>query len=213
MDGITSIIIPDSIISIGDYAFESCGNLSSIKIPCNVGEIGVFIFEDCSNLSNIEVAAGNSVYHASENCLIETQSKTLIAGCKNSTIPADGSVTSIGHGAFSGCSNLTDIVIPVNVTNIQDYAFYNCGLKSIAIPAGVEKIGKYTFYSCKDLTSIVVSENIISIENHALGYCLSLNNITYNGTKVQWEAISKGTDWDVSAGTYTIHCTDGDITK
>ena len=74
----------------------------------------------CAVLASITVDEKNPVYHSAGNCLIETASKTLIAGCKNSIIPDDNSVTKIGFSAFDGCSGLTSISIPSGVTDIDE---------------------------------------------------------------------------------------------
>ena len=124
------------------------------------------------------MAEGNSVYHSEGNCLIETASKTLIAGCKNSVIPTDGSVTSIGGSSFSGCSNLTSIVIPEGVTSIGNRAFSQCSsLTSIEIPESVKSIGNGAFGDCSSLTSIEIPEGVTSIGNSAFYNCSSLTSI------------------------------------
>src|SRR5699024_4859621 len=97
--------------------------------------IGYGAFSGCDSLTSIIVDPQNSVYHSDGNCLIETQSKTLIAGCGTSVIPSDGSVTSIGEGAFSYCESLMSITIPDSVTVIGDKAFLSCrSLESVMIP-------------------------------------------------------------------------------
>ena len=197
-----SITIPDSVTSIGDYAFRGCHSLTSITIPNSVTSIGEYAFLGCSSLERITVDTDNPVYHSNGNCLIETETKALIAGCKNSIIPSDGSVTSIGgsafykcysltsvtipdsvmsigDSAFSWCTSLTSITIPDNVTSIVDYAFSYCtGLTSVAIPDGVTSIGSFAFSYCTGLTNVTIPDSVTSIGSNAFSSCHSLTSIT-----------------------------------
>ena len=93
--------------------------------------IGKRAFPEGISLSTITVDPNNTVYHSSGNCLIETASKTLLVGCKNSKIPADGSVTTIGSYAFYDCFFFNPIIIPKSITIIDDYAFYNYDYPSV----------------------------------------------------------------------------------
>lgn len=149
----TAINIPNSVISIGNCAFSGCSNLTSVTIPNCVTSIGKNAFAGCSNLTSVIVKDENSTYDSRNGCnaIIETLTNTLIAGCKNTTIP--NSVVSIGEGGFSGCSGLTSIAIPNSVTNIGDYAFINCkGLTSVIIGNSVSiHIGDYAFYNCDNI--------------------------------------------------------------
>ena len=123
---LTSIAIPNSVTSIGSSAFAGCSGLTSITIPNSVTSIGISAFSGCSGLTSIIVEEGNTIYDSRNNCntIIETESNTLITGCKNTTIP--NSVTSIGNGAFYNCSGLSSITIPNSVTSIEFSAFSNC---------------------------------------------------------------------------------------
>ena len=134
----TDLFIPsvsstgDRVTSIGDYAFKDCFELTSVTIPDSVTSIGGDAFDNCAGLISIKVSNENPVYHSTNNCLIATEAKTLLVGCKNSVIPTDGSVTSIGCGAFHGCTGLKSVTIPDSVTRIGEYAFVDCtGLTSV----------------------------------------------------------------------------------
>ena len=155
---LTSIEIPASVTSIGNSAFSGCDSLTGITIPANVTSIGSGVISGCSSLAEIQVEDGNTVYDSrgGSNAIIETTGNRLIAGCKNTTIPAG--VTSIGRGAFENCDGLTDIVIPSGVISIEEGAFYYCSsLTSIEIPASVTGIGEMAFAACYDLRSIQVA--------------------------------------------------------
>ena len=206
---LTSITIPDSVTSIGSNAFDGCSSLTSITIPHSVTSIGSSAFAGCSSLESIVVEEGNNVYHSEGNCLIETNSKTLIAGCKNSVIPEDGSVTSIGEYAFNGCSSLTSITIPDCVISIGSSAFADCGsLTSITIPNSVTSIGHYAFNGCSSLTSITIPGSVNYIGTLAFAGS-PITNLTFQGTVQQWQTIEKDLQWSLLSNITTITCTNG----
>ena len=116
------------------------------------------------------------------------------------------SVSQILPNAFEGASNLTSIVIPNGVTNIEGSSFSACSsLTSITIPNSVTSIGDLAFSSCSSLTRIVIPDSTTSIGYNVFYDCSNLSYIYYCGTETQWDAISKGSDWDNYLENYTIY--------
>ena len=228
---LVSAKLPDELVSIGEYAFAGCHSLEAIEIPAKVTRIGESALS-CGGLKSISVAAGNTKFHSEGNCLIGTSTKSLIRGCVNSVIPADGSVTSIGNAAFSNCAGLETIEIPDTVTVLVDYAFNSCeDLKRLVLPDSVRQIGFAAFAYCTALEELELSKGLVTIDLIAFSnctalteitfpvslkylgawsfeYCYKLQTIYYEGTEEQWQQISAGAYWYYSVGSevggYTI---------
>ena len=175
----TSVTIPNSVTSIGDRAFIACSGLTSVIIPNSITSIGENAFIGCDGLTSINVALGNTHYSSIDGVLYNHVQDTLIRcpGTKTSvTIP--NSVTSIGEGAFGGCSGLTSITIPTGVTSIGKGAFGLCrGLTSVTIPNSVTSIGIEAFYWCRNLTSVTIGSGVTSIDMRAFLGCPALTSV------------------------------------
>ena len=179
---LTNINIPMGIEQILSYAFSGCSNLTDIFIPNSVNFISSDAFP---NNVSITIAKDNPVYHSSGNCIVETDTKTLIRCFRNSIIPTDGSVTRIGSHSFNGFLNLEHIIIPDTVSYIETRAFS----------------------SCNDLLSVTISSSNLKIENNAFMGCKNLTDIYYSGTIAQWHSVTMNSNLT----SITIHCSDGDI--
>jgi hypothetical protein len=157
---------------IGDDMLYFCENISAITIPKSVTRIGSWAIEQ-ENITSIIVSKNNPVFDSRDNCnaIIETETNTLVLGCKNSIIPS--SVTRIGYRAFRGISKMTMPTIPTSVTYIGDEAFSYCnkGITSINIPDSVTYIGNNAFSSCSAATTLTLPDSVTYIGNNAFNGC------------------------------------------
>ncbi|MDE6264350.1 MAG: leucine-rich repeat protein [Paramuribaculum sp.] len=188
---IEDLVIPESVDSIGNYAFYGCSGLQSVSIPNSVKYIGSSAFCQCSGLTSIKIP--NSVTSISDHTFSQCDGLTSVtipnsvksigeaAFCGGSclkSVSIPNSVTYIGSDAFSGCSGLTSVVIPNSITSIGESAFSWCsGLKSVDMPNSVTSIGKSAFYKCTALEKIVVPSSVKTIGEKAFYGDTSLSSI------------------------------------
>ena len=172
---LTSIVISNSVVSIGDNAFKGCNSLSNVVIPNSVTTIEAGAFWDCSSLTSIVIP----------NSVVSIEDYTFMDCCSLLNIVIPDSVTSIEICAFSGCSSLSSVVIPNSVVSIGGSAFSGCSsLTSIVIPNSVVSIGDSAFEDCRFLLIIDIPDSVTSIGNSAFSGC---NNLSY---KLKQELIS-----------------------
>lgn len=175
---ITSVVIPEGVKSIGYQAFYSCTALTSVTMPASVARIDGQVFGQCPMLEELLVDENNTVYHSSGNCIIHTETKELTVGCRTSVIPEDGSVTAIKAYAFYECDTLMSITLPDTITIIGTSAFKGCNaLMSVVMSSKVGYIGKSAFSSCYSLHSITIPKGVKNIESATFSRCYSLKSV------------------------------------
>lgn len=215
---LTNVIIPNSVTSVAEVAFYNCTNLTNVTIGDNVTSIGFNAFSGCSNLTSVTI--GNKVTEigsdAFDNCinLNAVYITDIAAWCDIWFQSQTANPLCYAHNLFLNGELVTELVIPSSVWSIGRWAFEGCNsLTNIDIRDGVRSIAQYAINNCQNLAHITIPTSITSISGNALDGCFALVDITYLGTKEQWNAISKSDGWDTNTGNYTIHCTDGDIAK
>lgn len=158
---------------------------------------------------NIEIAS--SAYNRETQLIGENAFKgeTIL---ENIVIPEP--VNTIQNTAFHNCTSLKKVVLPKTLLSFSYGAFVGCtALKSIELPDSLVNVGASNFQGCTNLVKVSMAKNFPKIQNRLFYGCTALKDIFYGGTMADWEVIEKGTEWDANTGEYTIHCSDGDISK
>ena len=191
--GITSVVIPDTVTRIEEYAFYDCWDLTSITIPDSVVSIGSKAFGNSEKVRRRKKGlyyVGNWVVdcdlYLSEVTWKEGTKGILenaFEGCyKLTSIEIPDGVVVIGDHAFSNCRYLTSVVIPDSVTELGASAFEDCiSLTTITLAGDFPAIRENAFLNCSDLTSVVIPEGVTSIGANAFKNCASLTSVTVTG--------------------------------
>lgn len=188
----TSFTVPNSVVSIADYAFRYCIFLVSVTMGEGVSSIGYAAFQSCIALTSVIIP--NSVTFMGDSAFVSCTSLASAAiGSGVTAIPASAfrydagltsvimgtGVISIGNYAFQECSALTSLNVPNSVTSIGSYAFNGCtAMVSLPVGSGVVSIGSYAFIYCESLISAIIPNSVVTLGNMAFGYCTGLITIT-----------------------------------
>ena len=169
---IKSVVIEDTVTSIGDYTFYWCRSLEDLYIGKAVTSIGEKAFYDCVSLKAIDIPDSVTVVKSD-----------AFGFCTSVTsLKLGKSLTNISNGAFYNLKSLTSVVIPDSVTNIYSSAFASCSsLSSITIPASVKSIDIDTFKDCTSLADITIPDSVTVIRRGAF------NNTAYYNDRNNWD--------------------------
>ncbi len=185
-----SMVIPDSVEEIGDYAFYKCGKItydedgniekisgvSMLRIGGGVKRIGNLAFYRFASLKTVLMGTG-----------VQTVGEKAFYKCENLSVLSLGdNLETIGDRAFYGCASLEKLAIPDSVETIGNYAFGKCvGLTDLALGSSVRTIGNYAFYGCSKLGSLRLSESVTSIGKQAFRNCTLLRSVAISSSVTQ----------------------------
>lgn len=163
-----SVTLPESLTTLGSYAFYSCKLLKTIKIPSGVTAIPDKCFYRCSSLESVTIPEG-----------VTAIGDDAFQSCNLNALTLPESLEKIGIYAFSGNQSLKSVNIPAKVKTIESNAFHNCGLTDLVIQEGVQTIDNYAFES-NSLQNLTLPSTIKSIGNEAFRYNNNLQSIICN---------------------------------
>ena len=199
--GLTSVVIPASVLTIGNQAFARCTGLTTVTIPTSVTSIGDEVFRYCSNLVTVNFNATNCTSVGTNTWNGCSNFTNLNIGNTVTRIPSRGfqgvatitsvslpnRVTTIGDYGFDGCTSLSIINLPNLVTSIGNYAFSGCSslqstTESQLLPENLVTIGDYAFQNASNLAYIHIPSTVNSIGKYAFKNCTALNMVDYEAT-------------------------------
>lgn len=177
------VVIPSTlkglpVTTLGDYSFGS--NVTSVTIPNSVASIGEYAFDHDKSLTTFSVSA-QSVYYSSLDGVLFNQSKSKLvrypAGSLRSSYTMPVGVH-LGNNAFSECTHLTSVTLPTSLISIGSEAFYGCtSLTTVIIPSTVTSIGSEAFAGCTSLNSVTIPSSVTTITDYTFGGCTSLASV------------------------------------
>jgi len=174
-------------------------------------------FEDCKFASNtLTLNATKNTYIAGQHSSIEkveiksTDANFHIFNLTDLTeVVFPKGLTNIQSYAFDTCSQLKSIELPSSLKKISSHAFYDCGMQSVKLPEGFEELEAYAFEDCQAMSYVVIPKSLTKIDKDAFSGCTALYRIYYTGTEEEWKQIkvlSSGNETDTDINTLFSNC-------
>ena len=182
---LSSVSLPNSLTSIGDYAFAATG-LTGVTVPGSVSSIGLGAFSGCSLLTELTLLNG-----------VKTIGEGSFYGTGLTGVIFPSSVTEIGISAFAGMKDLTSVTFLGDVKTIGKRAFKDAGITSVVIPESVATLGSSSFENCTKLKNLTISKNLYNNSGAAafVNCPLLVSPVFYETDKAVVNEVAKSGDY------------------
>ena len=165
---VLSVVIPNTVQTIGERAFYQCENINSIKLSSRIRKIGRYAFYRTGGLKDVVLP----------ETLIELDINAFECCESLESVKLPDSLVELPRKAFQNCSNLRSVEFGSGLQTIGEYAFNSCyNLNNVTVPSNVKTIGSYAFDDCSELTDITLSEGIETIGENVFFYCAKLESV------------------------------------
>ena len=195
-DSLKSVTMGKNVTTIAKVAFYSCDGLTSVTIGESVTTISASAFDCCANLKGFCVDQANKNFSSDKRGVLFNKDKTILVQAhytisESYSIP--NSVTIIREGAFKNCDGLTSVTIGDGVESIGNSAFEYCnGLTSVTIPDSVTTIGAGAFHECTELTKVTIGKGLTTIADGVFDGCSGLTGIWASEGNPNFSSDKKG---------------------
>lgn len=163
----TSIVLPNTLESIGKWAFYGCSGLKNIDFPSSLTTISDLAFQKCTGLERITLPAN-----------LQTVGASAFTGCSSLTEAIlNDNLTALPTAVFNDCYNLSNVTFPSKLESIGNNAFYGCALTSAELPASLKTIGDAVFSRCTNLKKVTIPGNLQSMGNQIFYECNALEEV------------------------------------
>ena len=186
--GLRTLVLEEGIDSVDDYAFNGCHYLKNVTLPSTVKRIGKYAFSNCSSLANLDIPA--DVTELGEAALsytalsefefpegVNSVEPYVLSGTDITSIVIPDRFTEIGDYAFLNCTQLKNITLSKNLTDIGTRAFAYTALTQVDLPDGLETLGDSAFYDCNELTSVTMTDSVQVMEKGVFSDCDNLRSV------------------------------------
>ena len=186
--GLRTLVLEEGIDSVDDYAFYDCRYLKNVTLPSTVKRIGKYAFRNCSSLANLDIPA--DVTELGEAALsytalsefefpegVNSVEPYVLSGTDITSIVIPDRFTEIGDYAFLNCTQLKNITLSKNLTDIGTRAFAYTALTQVDLPDGLETLGDSAFYDCNELTSVTMTDSVQVMEKGVFSDCDNLRSV------------------------------------